>query len=62
MLWNEISDVIIESAYAEKQKDTAAVEKYDWKLEKLLNDNCSPELAEAISWTLEQGKKGQRKR
>ena len=54
MLWNEISDVLIESSYAEEKKDTEAVEKYDWKLEKLLNDNCSAELAQAITWALEQ--------
>lgn len=54
MLWNEISDVLIESSYAEEKNDTEAVEKYDWKLEKLLNDNCSAELAQAITWALEQ--------
>ena len=55
MLWNEISDVLIESSYAEEKNDTEAVEKYDWKLEKLLNDNCSAELAQAITWAMEQG-------
>ena len=55
MLWNEISDVLIESSYAEEKNDTEAVEKYDWKLEKLLNDNCSAELAQAINWAMEQG-------
>lgn len=54
MLWNEISDVLIESSYAEEKNDTEAVEKYDWKLEKLLNDNCSAELAQAINWAMEQ--------
>lgn len=54
MLWNEISDVLIESSYAEEKNDTEAVEKYDWKLEKLLNDNCSAELAQAITWAMEQ--------
>ena len=54
MLWNEISDVLIESSYAEEKKDTEAVEKYDWKVEKLLNDNCSAELAQAINWAMEQ--------
>ena len=55
MLWNEISDVLIESSYAEEKNDTEAVEKYDWKIEKLLNDNCSAELAQAINWAMEQG-------
>ena len=55
MLWNEISDVLIESSYAEEKNDTEAVEKYDWKLEKLLNDNCSAELAQAITWAMKQG-------
>lgn len=54
MLWNEISDVLIESSYAEEKNDTEAVEKYDWKIEKLLNDNCSAELAQAITWAMEQ--------
>ena len=54
MLWNEISDVLIESSYAEEKNDTEAVEKYDWKLAKLLNDNCSAELAQAITWAMEQ--------
>ena len=55
MLWNEISDVLIESSYAEEKNDTEAVEKYDWKVEKLLNDNCSAELAQAITWAMKQG-------
>ena len=55
MLWNEISDVLIESSYAEEKNDTEAAEKYDWKLEKLLKDNCSAELAQAINWAMEQG-------
>ena len=54
MLWNEISDVLIESSYAEEKNDTEAAEKYDWKIEKLLNDNCSAELAQAITWAMEQ--------
>lgn len=54
MLWNEIGDVLIESSYAEEKNDTEAVEKYDWKLEKLLNDNCSAALAQAITWAMEQ--------
>ena len=55
MLWNEISDVLIESSYAEEKNDTEAAEKYDWKIEKLLNDNCSAELAQAINWAMKQG-------
>ena len=55
MLWNEISDVLIESSYAKEKNDTEAVEKYDWKIEKLLNDNCSAELAQAINWAMKQG-------
>ena len=54
MLWNEISDVLIESSYAKEKNDTEAVEKYDWKIEKLLKDNCSAELAQAITWAMEQ--------
>lgn len=55
MLWNEISDVLIESSYAKEKNDTEAVEKYDWKIEKLLNDNCSAEFAQAITWAMKQG-------
>lgn len=53
IIWNDISDLMIESIFAEEQGDEEAVEKYDWKMEKIITDNCSPEFAEAISWAME---------
>lgn len=52
--WNTISDLDIEQQYAEAQGDTVAAEKYDWKLEQIINDNVSSEFAEAIVWALDQ--------
>lgn len=50
MLWNEISDARLEYTFAEEKNDSAEMEKYDYKIEQLLADNCSDELREAIEW------------
>lgn len=52
--WNTISDLIIEKTFAEQQGDTVASEKYDWKIEQVVTDNCTDEFADAISWALDQ--------
>ena len=53
-IWNTISDLNIEIQYANAQGDEAAAEKYDWKLQQIINDNISDEFAEAINWALDQ--------
>ena len=54
LLWNEISDLRIEYTFAEEKGDTAEMEKLDWKLNQLYNDNCSDALYDAILWADEQ--------
>ena len=54
ILWNQISDTRIEYTFAQEKNDTDAMEKLDWKLEQLLNDNCSEEMYQAILWADEQ--------
>ena len=54
MLWNQISDTRIDYTFALEQNDTEAMEKLEWKLDQLLNDNCSDELYDAILWADEQ--------
>ena len=54
LLWNEISDLRIEYTFAEENGDTAEMEKLDWKLNQLYNDNCSDALYDAILWADEQ--------
>lgn len=54
MTWNTISDLIIEETFASEHGDQDAVDKYDWKIEQIITDNCSPEFAGAVSWAMEQ--------
>lgn len=54
VLWNQISDTRIDYTFAQQNNDTAEMEKLDWKLDQLLNDNCSDELYDAIQWADEQ--------
>ena len=54
ILWNDITGVRIDYTFAEENGDVSETEKLEWKLDKLLNDNCSDELYEAILWADEQ--------
>ena len=54
MLWNEISDARIEYTFAEENGNITEMEKLDWKLNQLYNDNCSDALYDAILWADEQ--------
>ncbi len=53
-LWNTISQLRIDYAYAESQKDTQEMERYEWKLNQIYADNVSDELMAAIDWADEQ--------
>lgn len=48
-LWNRISDLRIELEFAQS-RDSDEVEKLQWKLDQIMADNVSEELAEAIEW------------
>ncbi len=54
MLWNEISSTRIDYSFAEQKGDRDGMDKAEWKLDQLLNDNCSDELYDAILWADEQ--------
>lgn len=53
-LWNSINDLRIDYTFAEENHDTETMEKLDWKIEQLMTDSVSEELAEAIYWADEQ--------
>ncbi len=48
-LWNRISDLRIELEFAQSS-GSDEVEKLQWKLDQIMVDNVSEELAEAIEW------------
>lgn len=48
-IWNRISDLRIDLEFAQS-KDNEEVEKLEWKLDQIMFDNVSDELAEAIEW------------
>jgi hypothetical protein len=54
MLYNEVNALMIDLAFAEEQGDDTEVERISWKLDELENKSVSPELAEAIEWSVNQ--------
>lgn len=52
--WNTISDIQIDLAFAEANGDEMEVEKLEWKLDKIINDNCSEAFQDAITWAMDQ--------
>lgn len=54
MTWNTIQDLLIESTFASEHNDQDAMDKYDWKIDQIITDNCSPEFADAISWAMDR--------
>ena len=53
-LWNTISELRIEYNFAEEKKDTAEMERCEWKLNQIYNDSVSEELSKAIDWADKQ--------
>lgn len=54
ILWNDITSVRIDYTFAQEKGDTDETDRLQWKLDKLLNDNCSDALSDAITWADEQ--------
>lgn len=54
MTWNEINQANLNYVYAEQKNDKDEMEKYQYQLEQLMNDNCSDEFLDAINWALDQ--------
>lgn len=52
-IWNKIYDCSIEITYAEENNDEVTKEKYEWKLEQLMNDNLSETFSIALDWALD---------
>ena len=48
-IWNRISDLRVDLEFAQSKGDEE-VEKLEWKLEQIMADNVSEELAAAIEW------------
>lgn len=55
ILWNDISDVRIDYAFAQETNNTEEMDKLAWKQEQLYVDNCSDEMMDAINWADAQG-------
>lgn len=53
LTWDRITELSLNSSYAEEKGDVDEVEKSDYMLEQVMN-NCSPEFLEAVNWALEQ--------
>lgn len=53
-LWNTISELRIEYNFAEEKKDSAEMERCEWKLNQIYNDSVSEELSKAIDWADKQ--------
>lgn len=53
-LWDQISSLQIDLAFAQEKENVLEVERINWMLEKLYADNVSDSLDEAITWAGEQ--------
>lgn len=53
-LWNEISGLQIDLAFAQEKGNKDEVERLEWRLDNLYSDNVSQELEAAITWAGEQ--------
>lgn len=53
-LWNTISELRIEYAFAEEGNNTSEMERIGWKLDQIYADNVSGNLQKAIDWADEQ--------
>lgn len=56
MVWNQLNEARINYAYAYKNNDTDTMEKYEWFINQVMNDNISESFAKAIAWANEQDK------
>jgi len=54
MFWNNYYEMMINRDFAAEDGDDAAVEKYEYMMDVLLQNNCSEALAEAIDWAMEE--------
>ena len=54
ILWNSISELRIDYTFAQDNGETDEADRLGWKIDKLVSDNCSDELVDAISWADEQ--------
>lgn len=49
-LWNRISDLRIDLAFAQDAADADEIEKVQWKLDQIMADNVTQEMEAAIDW------------
>ena len=54
IFWNNYYEMAINRDFAVEDGDDAAVEKYEYMMDVLLQNNCSDELAAAIDWAMEE--------
>ena len=50
MIWNQLSGLYIDYAFAEDKRDTEEMEKIDYKISQIMDDNVYEEFAAAIDW------------
>ena len=54
MVWNMVTDYRFDMTLADMKGDKEQVELIDEKIDKILEDSCSEEFAEAVNWAFEQ--------
>ena len=54
LTWNAINEVSLNISFAEAYGDETEVEKYQYLLDQLMNDNMTDEFREAVEWALDQ--------
>ena len=53
-IWNTINDISIDLEFAEEKNNQDEVDRLNYKLQQIYDDNVSDEFYEAITWALEQ--------
>lgn len=54
IFWNNYYEMVINRDFAYEDGDMDSVEKYEYMMDVLLQNNCSEALAEAIDWAMEE--------
>ena len=50
LIWNQLSGLYIDYAFAQEKRDADEVEKLEYKIGQIMDDNLTDEFAEAIDW------------
>ena len=58
MIWNTIQDYMFEKAIADHKNEEVESQMIQDKIDKLIKNNCSQEMQEAVAWAFEQDPSG----